>query len=55
MALSAQTLGRGRRAFSLQFHGWDDRDMGISCLALVCPDVGAFKDPGGSHIWHRDG
>ena len=51
MALSAQTLGRGRRAFSLRFHGWDDRDMSISCLALVSPDVGVFKDSGGSQIW----
>jgi hypothetical protein len=33
MALSAQAPGRGRRAFSFQFHGWDDRDMGhISLL-----------------------
>jgi hypothetical protein len=56
MALSAQTLGRGRRAFSLQFHGWYGRDMGhISLLALVSPAVGVFKDPGRSQIWHRDG
>jgi hypothetical protein len=56
MALSAQTLGGEEEHFHFDF---TDGMIGIwgiyLCLALVSPDVGVFKDPGRSQIWHRDG